>query len=119
MKLLRYLYALVFFALPGSVYAQVTTATLNNPQPATTDTRDFAWLVGELLGIINILIPFIFALAFIVFLWGITRAWILGGGDTEGVENGKKIALAGIIGFVVMASLWGLVAFLRSGFFGY
>jgi len=119
MKYLRHFYTVVFFVFPGSVLAQVTTATLNNPQPSTSDARDFAWLVGEFLGIINLLIPFIFGLALLVFLWGIASAWILGGGDSAGVESGKKIALAGIIGFVVMASLWGLVAFLRSGFFGY
>lgn len=83
---------------------------------AATPT-DFKGLVGEFLNIIGLLIPLLFGLSLIVFLWGIMNAWILGGGDETKVEKGKKIALAGIIGLVVMAGVWGIVALLKTSFF--
>ncbi len=92
--------ALSLLCLPVLVYAQA-------PQ-------DFKGLVGIFLNIINFIIPLIFGLAFLMFLWGITRAWILGGGDEKSVSAGKQIALAGIIGFVVMVGVWGIVALIRD-----
>ena len=71
---------------------------------------NFQEVVLRFLDIIGLLIPFVFTLSLVVFLWGITRAWIWGGGDEASVEKGKKLALAGIIGLVVMAGVWGIVA---------
>lgn len=78
---------------------------------------NFAELVEELLKIINLLVPFLFGLALVVFLWGIIEAWILGGGDETSVEKGKKLALGGIIGLVVMAGVWGIVAIIKESIF--
>ncbi len=79
--------------------------------------QNFAQLVNIFLGLIGLLIPLLFGLSLIVFLWGITQAWILGAGDTTKVDKGKQIALAGIIGLVVMSSVWGIVALLRDSLF--
>lgn len=85
--------------------------------PGGTPT-DFCALVSIFLDIMNVLVLLLFGLALLVFFWGITKAWILGAGDEKGVEAGKKIALAGIIGLVVMSAVWGIVAFLSVGLFG-
>ena len=79
--------------------------------------KNFGELVGMFLSLIGLLIPVLFGLSLIVFLWGIIKAWILGGGDETSVTKGKQIALAGIIGLVVMAGVWGIVALIRSSFF--
>jgi len=79
-------------------------------------------IFSNLLYLINyVLVPVIFALAFIVFLWGIAKAYILSGGDPEEVKRGHTLVLWGIIGFVVMISLWGLVNVVSSslGLSGY
>lgn len=68
------------------------------------------------LGIIALIIPLLFGLSLIVFLWGIINAWVLHGGDEASVTKGKQIALAGIIGLVVMAGVWGIVALVRTIF---
>ena len=62
------------------------------------------------------LVPFIFAVAFLVFLWGMFKYFILGGHDTEKQDEGKDLMLYAIIGFVVMVSMWGIVNLLSSGF---
>lgn len=64
----------------------------------------------------SVLIPVLFAVAFIVFLYGIAKAYIFSVGDPEGVKAGHKLLLWGIIGFAVMVSLWGLVNVVTNTF---
>lgn len=64
----------------------------------------------------NVLVPVLFAIAFIVFLYGIARAYIFSGGDSEKVAEGHKLLMWGIIAFVVMISIWGIVNVVASTF---
>lgn len=57
----------------------------------------------------NVAVPIVFALAFIVFIWGIFQYFIQGGHDEEKRDAGKQLMLWGLIGFFVMVSVWGLV----------
>ena len=62
----------------------------------------------------NILVPVLFAVAFIVFLWGAFDTFILGANSEDTKERGKNLMLWGLIGFVVMVSIWGLVNILTG-----
>jgi hypothetical protein len=64
----------------------------------------------------DILVPLIFAIAFLVFIWGVFNYFIFGAGDEGKRETGKSYMLYGIIGFVVMVSVWGIVNLLAGGF---
>ena len=64
----------------------------------------------------NVLIPVLFAVAFIVFLYGIVLKYIFSHGDPAKVSEGHKLLLWGIIAFVVMISLWGLVNVVANTF---
>ena len=67
------------------------------------------------LGIINgILVPTLFAVAFIVFLWGIFQFYIFEGQNTEGQKKGHMLMLWGLIGFAVMFSIWGIIKLLQN-----
>jgi hypothetical protein len=61
------------------------------------------------------LVPLIFAIAFLVFLWGVFKTFILGGGDAEKQEQGKSLMMYAIAGFVIMVSLWGIVNLIANG----
>ncbi|MEK7079761.1 MAG: pilin [Patescibacteria group bacterium] len=52
-------------------------------------------------------IPLMYALAFILFLIGIVRYFFMGGEEAR--EKGKAFIMWGIIGFVVIFSVWGIV----------
>ncbi len=80
--------------------------------------RDFKGLVAIFTNIISTLILLVFALTFLVFMWGIIKGWIIGGGDVEGVDTGKKVVFTGIIALVIMSSIWGILYLLQSSFFG-
>jgi len=62
----------------------------------------------------NILVPVLFAVAFIVFLYGAFKTFILGANSEEVKEEGKNLMLWGLIGFFVMVSIWGLVNILTG-----
>src|SRR3989344_4005576 len=62
----------------------------------------------------NILVPVLFAVAFIVFLFGAFQTFILGARSDEVKEKGKSLMLWGLIGFFVMISIWGLVNILTG-----
>ena len=66
-------------------------------------------------GLLNtIVVPLIFALAFAVFLWGMLNYFFLNGGSDTKREEGRQFALWGILGMVVLFSVWGLVNILLS-----
>src|SRR3989344_3725094 len=74
-------------------------------------------VASTILYIINyVLVPVLFALAFIVFLYGIVSKYIFSHGDETKVAEGHKLILWGIVAFVVMISLWGLVNVVANTF---
>lgn len=62
----------------------------------------------------NIFVPVLFAVAFIVFLWGAFKTFIMGANSEDVKEDGKNLMLYGLIGFFVMVSIWGLVNILTG-----
>lgn len=59
-------------------------------------------------------VPILMAVAFIVFLWGIYKAFIWNAASESEKAEGRKFALCGIIGFVIITSLWGIVNIVRG-----
>ncbi len=81
------------------------------------DAKNFGDLVDVFLGLINLAIPLVFAIAILVVLWKVVSTWIIGGGDPNKIEEGKKTVLVAIIALVVMSSVWGIVKLLQSSIF--
>ncbi len=74
---------------------------------------NFTELVQMLIGFINLLVPVLFALTILYLSWGIIKAWIINGGDQGSVDEGKKIAIAGVVALVFMVGIWGILAVLQ------
>lgn len=79
---------------------------------------NFKDLVEAVVGIINLLIPLLFAGVFLFLIWKIIDAWVLNVGDETKRSDGKKYVIAAVIAFVIMLSAWGIVALLRNAVFG-
>ncbi|MFA6270986.1 MAG: hypothetical protein WC657_07315 [Candidatus Paceibacterota bacterium] len=74
-------------------------------------------LLGKILTFLNgTIIPFLMAIAFLVFIWNVVRFFIIGGGNEEEQEKAKSLATWGIMAFVIIVSLWGIVKMLVDGF---
>lgn len=70
---------------------------------------------NSITGVVNgILVPVLMAIAFIVFLWGVYKYFILGAADEKSRTDGRQFTLWGVIGFVVILSLWGIVNIFMS-----
>lgn len=111
-----------FFAFaqyPGAYTQQTTTFFSGGVTGAGFGTcaSNICYVAGTIVNIINnVLVPVLFAIAFIVFLYGIAKAYIFSGGDPAEVAKGHKLLLWGLIAFVVMISVWGLVNVVANTF---
>jgi Type IV secretion system pilin len=73
----------------------------------TSRLQAFATSISSLIN--NVAVPLLTAVAFIVFLWGVFNYFILGGADDEKRTKGRTFVMYGIIGFVLIFSIWGIV----------
>lgn len=83
--------------------------TLAGPINNVSDLGSF------IIGIINnVLVPVIFALAFIVFIIGAFITFILGATKEEAKKKGSSLMIWSLVGFFVMITIWGLVNLLTN-----
>lgn len=68
-------------------------------------------LVADVGGIVNQVIPILFALALLGFFYGLVM-YIFGKEDNK--DQAKKTMIWGVVALFVMASVWGLVNFIGS-----
>lgn len=81
--------------------------------PSFAHAASLKELTASIVTLVNTgVVPLFYAIAFILFLIGMVRFFFLGG--EEGREKGKTFMLWGIIGFVVMFSVWGIVRLLLT-----
>ena len=73
----------------------------------------FEGLVNKFISIIKYVVPLIFAIALVAFLWGVFQYFFSG---AEKKEEAKDFLLYGIIGLFIMVSVWGLVRILTGTF---
>lgn len=74
------------------------------------DLRAIQGYSNNIIGLVfYIFVPTVIAIAFLTFLWGIYKYFILGADSDSERETGRQFALWGIIGFAVIVSVWGLV----------
>lgn len=73
-------------------------------------------LLYYVLCIINTsVIPLIFALALVSFIWGVVQ-FVINGDDEAKKTKGKNFMIWGIIALAVMISVWGLVRIVGNTF---
>ncbi len=101
--------SMLMFLTPILAFAQ-------DADDATGDFGEISSFIEKISGFINgTLIPLLFGVALLVFLYGIFKYFILGGGDDGKREEGKQLMLWAIIGFVVMVSVFGIVNLIANG----
>lgn len=63
----------------------------------------------------DVLVPLVLGIAFLAFVWGVFKFFILGGSDSEKQGEGKSLMIYAVAGFVLILSLYGIVNFLTQG----
>lgn len=75
----------------------------------------FANWTNSIIGIINtVVVPLIFACAFVVFLWGVLNYFFFHGGNEEKRKEGRSFVVWGLLGMVLLFGVWGVVNLLLS-----
>ena len=84
--------------------------------PFVASAQTLQSFIAGLLGFFNnVLVPLIFSLALLFFLWNVFRYFILKGATPDGREKAKRYMIWSIIGLVLMVSIWGIVNLLING----
>ena len=78
-----------------------------------TTGNSLTGVVNSFKGVVNALIPFFLAVAVVVFIYGVIM-YVLRAGDPEGRKNAQGYIIYGIIGIVVILSIFGIVQLIQS-----
>ena len=88
---------------PVLLFAQAGTAS------------DIRSTLNVIITVLNWLIPFLVVVAVFIIIWGAFQ-FVVSAGDPEKRKEGRDKILWGIVGVVVMLTVWGLVNILRNTF---
>lgn len=84
--------------------------------PHLAAAQSIQTLGSDIIGFIDaVLLPFLFTIAFVVFIWQMVRYFII---DVENIDHKRRArdyALYAIIAFVLMVSIWAIVNLLVAG----
>lgn len=80
---------------------------------ASAQANDVFDVADIFLGLLNSLGRLLWVLAIMLFFWGIVK-FIANATDSTEREKGKKLIIWGLISFVVLVSIWGIVGLLLS-----
>jgi zinc transporter ZupT len=72
------------------------------------------WVTGIVGAINTVVIPLILALAALAFLWGVVNYFFLHSGEEDKRVEARQFVIWGLLGIVVLFSVWGLVNLLLS-----
>ncbi|MCR4278525.1 MAG: pilin [bacterium] len=102
MKYSKYLPAILVLLMPASVLAVSNTYNFPDPFAGASIPMIISRVVQTGLSIAG-------ALFFVMFLWGGAR-YLTAGGDSKHVESAKKILINAVIGLVIVALSYVIVA---------
>ena len=89
-------------------FVNIAHAAAPDPIPA------FAAVIDPIItNIVSPLVMLMFAVAIIVFVWGIVEM-LMHGDDATAREKGRWHMLAGVIGICIMVSAWGIIYFISG-----
>ncbi|MEK7669142.1 MAG: hypothetical protein AAB350_00925 [Patescibacteria group bacterium] len=82
---------------------------------AVAEPKNLTEIIGLFTDIGLVLIPFLGAVAFLVFVLGVAR-FIKAAGNEKEIKDSKNLLIWGIVGLFVMVTIWGIITFLRGEF---
>ncbi len=108
-SLMIFVLAILLFS-PVSSFAAAPTGQIVC-RDAVTNIKDLICRVGEIL---NYIIPFLLLLGVVYFVWGVVQYVIKD--EEEAKKKGRDKIIYGLIGIVVIISMWGIVTLIINTF---
>lgn len=113
--LLTPVFALAEFTIGGSSNGGLFAIFSTGGGGSFSCGKTICGIADTILYLINgVAVPVLFAVSFIVFLYGVAQKYIF---HPDEVDSGHQTILWGVVGFAVMLSLWGLV-YIATNTFG-
>jgi Type IV secretion system pilin len=98
------------FTFVSQAHAAITAASNTTGSTATTFASVIAPFVAN---IVSPLIELMFAVAIVLFVWGIVQM-LMHGDDATARQTGQNHMIAGLVGIFVMVSAWGIIHFISN-----
>lgn len=102
---------IIYGLLSFSPVLALAQATGGSPEETASGLNRLGTQIIRVLN--GTVIPVLFAAAVVYFIYGVVK-FIMSAGDEDKRKEGKSAMLWGIVGLVVMISIYGLIAFLSS-----
>ena len=98
-------------------YSSVATVALVlSPVIVAAQFGEINDFLGDISSFINgVLIPLLFAIALLLFLYGVFNYFIVGKTDEDKRKDGRDYMIYAIVGFVIMVSVFGIVNLIAGG----
>ena len=104
----KYYYILIASVfLPALSFAQCASTPSSISLDANT-SNTFSSIICYVIGLINLLIPILYALAFIIFFWGLSK-YVLGAGDEKVLKDGKQYMMWGVLVLFILSSYMAII----------
>ncbi|MDP2593235.1 MAG: pilin [bacterium] len=105
------------FGGAGALTPPTLTTVAAAPEGTCTMGTNIQGLLGFFVCLINnSIIPLIFAIAVVMFIWGAVKFFIINADEEAQREQGKQFMIWGIIALTVMTTVWGIVGVLGDTF---
>lgn len=98
----------------SSTSSSSSSASSSSSSFCSATVRNIGDLICKLASILNAIIPLLVAIGVVYFVWGVVR-YVIGDGD-EAKKKGRDQIIYGLIGFVVILGMWGLVRIVTNTF---
>ncbi len=83
--------------------------------PTLASAQSLQTLIPNVLVFTNaVLIPFLFAIAFLIFIYNAIKYFVIGASEEKGRENAKNLAIYSVAAFVFIIIFWGIINMLSS-----
>lgn len=82
--------------------------------PSACGSGDLSAILCKIGELLNTIMPLLIALGVVYFIWGVITYVI--SNDEEAKSRGRNMMIWGIIGLLVIVSIWGLVSILKNTF---
>ncbi len=105
----------MFFLFPTAQVAHAAVVGLSYCNPPTTRIDTIICRIGSY--IIDPLIALLMTLALVLFIWGVIQFLVnQNNGEEAKIADGKRHMIWGIVGLVIMVSVYGLMALISRTF---
>ncbi len=101
---------LKLFVTSGAMFLLPIVAGAQLADPGKSNGGEGGLLLDNIVKFINSnLIPFILAIAFLVFVWGVFSYFILGASNEDKRKDATKVMAYSVGGFLLVLVFWGII----------